>query len=181
MDGAQVGVFEEADEVGLRGLLKGEDGGSLEAEVALEVLRDLADKALERELPDQKVGGLLVATDLAEGDGTRAVAVGLLDTSGGGGGLARCLGGELLAGGFASSGLACGLLGAGHFDVRLCCFVRRRGGGGEKKGEGEEERERRGGVLSVEWAAPRLSSTQRIICGIMIFVIPSCPKIKNYE
>ena len=115
MDGAQVGVFEEADEVGLRSLLKGEDGGSLETKVALKVLRDLADETLERELPDQKVGGLLVATDLAEGDGTGAVAMGLLHASGGGGRLARCLCGELLAGGFASGRLAGGLLGAGHF------------------------------------------------------------------
>jgi hypothetical protein len=33
--------------------------------------------------------------------------VGLLDTTGGWGGLASGLGGELLAGGFATSGLAC--------------------------------------------------------------------------
>ena len=39
----------EADEVGLSGLLKGKDGGSLEAEVGLEVLGDLADEALEGE------------------------------------------------------------------------------------------------------------------------------------
>ena len=41
MDGAEVGVLEEADEVGLGGLLEGEDGGGLEAEVGLEVLGDL--------------------------------------------------------------------------------------------------------------------------------------------
>ena len=81
MDGAEVGVLEEPNKVGLSGLLEREHGGALEAEVGLEVLGDLADEALERELADEQVRGLLVAADLAEGDGARAVAVGLLDTS----------------------------------------------------------------------------------------------------
>ena len=42
VDGAEVGVLEEPHEVGLRRLLQREDGGGLEAEVRLEVLRDLA-------------------------------------------------------------------------------------------------------------------------------------------
>lgn len=70
MDGAQVGVLEEGDEVSLDGLLESADGGALEAEVALEVLGDLTDETLEWELADQKLGGLLVATDLTESDGT---------------------------------------------------------------------------------------------------------------
>ena len=129
VNGAQVGVLEEANEVGLRSLLKGEDGGSLEAQVTLEVLGDLADETLEGELADEEVGRLLVPADLAEGDGSGAVAVGLLHASGGGGGLARCLGGELLAGGFASGGLTCGLLGTSHFGVRLFCEMRDAGSG----------------------------------------------------
>ena len=44
-----------------------------------------------------------------------AVAVGLLDAAGGGGGLAGRLGGELLARRLAAGGFACCLLGAGHF------------------------------------------------------------------
>jgi histone H3 len=59
VDGAQVGVLEESDEVGLSRLLQGEDGGSLEAEIVLEVLRNLADEALERKLADQKISRLL--------------------------------------------------------------------------------------------------------------------------
>lgn len=43
VDGAQVGVLEEGDEVGLDRLLQGADGGRLEAEVGLEVLGDLTD------------------------------------------------------------------------------------------------------------------------------------------
>jgi hypothetical protein len=82
MDGAQVGVLEEGDEVGLDGLLESADGRGLEAEVRLEVLGDLTDKTLEGQLADEKLGRLLVATDLTESDGTRLVAVRLLDTSG---------------------------------------------------------------------------------------------------
>ena len=55
MDGAEVGVLEEADEVSLSSLLEREDGGALEPEVGLEVLGDLADQALERELADQEL------------------------------------------------------------------------------------------------------------------------------
>ena len=114
VDGAQVGVLEETHEIRLGGFLEGEDGGGLEPEVGLEVLGDLADEALEGELADQELGGLLVLADLTKRDGTGAVPVGLLDAAGGGGGLARRLGGELLAGGLATGGLTGSLLGTGH-------------------------------------------------------------------
>ena len=70
MDGAEVGVLEERDEVGLDGLLESADGGALEAEVALEVLCNLTNQTLERELADEELSRLLVATDLTESDGT---------------------------------------------------------------------------------------------------------------
>ena len=98
MDGAEVGVLEEGDEVRLGGLLESDDGGSLESEVVLEILGDLADKALEGQLADEELGGLLVSADLAEGDGSRAVSVRLLDSSGCRRALSGGLGGELLAG-----------------------------------------------------------------------------------
>ena len=125
MDGAKVGVLEEADQVGLRGLLEGDDRGRLEAEIGLEVLGDLADEALEGELADQELGRLLVATDLAERDGSGPVAVGLLDTAGGGGGLARGLGGQLLAGGLASGGCARGLLCTSHWVVFEMMYIKK--------------------------------------------------------
>jgi hypothetical protein len=78
-------------------------------------LRDLADEALEGQLADQQLGGLLVLADLAQRDRAGAVAVGLLDAAGGRRGLARRLGGELLAGRLAAGGLARGLLGTSHF------------------------------------------------------------------
>ena len=103
VDGAEVGVLEEADEVRLRSLLEGQESRRLEAKVGLELLGELANQALERELADEELGGLLVAPDLAEGHGAWAVPVGLLDAARSGGVLAGCLGGELLTRGLASS------------------------------------------------------------------------------
>jgi hypothetical protein len=47
VNSTQVGVFEETNEVGFRGFLESEDGRSLEAKVALEVLGDLTNETLE--------------------------------------------------------------------------------------------------------------------------------------
>ena len=102
VDGAKIGVLEESNQVSLSSLLQSKDGRSLEAKIALVVLGDLTNKALEGQLADEELSGLLVSSDLSESYGTRAEAVGLLDTSGGGGRLASCLGGELLSGGLAS-------------------------------------------------------------------------------
>ena len=74
----KVGVLKERDKVSLNGLLKSTDSRGLEAEVRLEVLRNLTDETLEGELADQKLSRLLVPTDLTESDGTRLVAVRLL-------------------------------------------------------------------------------------------------------
>ncbi|KAL3708179.1 hypothetical protein TMatcc_006162 [Talaromyces marneffei ATCC 18224] len=104
VDGAQVGVLEEGDKVGLNGLLERTDGGGLEAEVGLEVLSNFTDKTLERQLADQELGGLLVATNLTESDGTWLITMRLLDTSGGGGSLTGSLGSKLLTRGLATSG-----------------------------------------------------------------------------
>jgi hypothetical protein len=110
--------LKERHEIGLGGLLEGHNSGGLEAQVRLwedgqrgrdgwrmggtdlEVLGDFTDEALEGELADEELGGLLVATDFTEGDGSRAETMGLLDTSGSVGGLLACtgLGGELKSG-----------------------------------------------------------------------------------
>ena len=115
VDGAQVGVFKEPDEVSLRSFLEGHDGRGLESEISLEVLCDFTHQTLEGKLADEELSALLVTTDLTESYGTRPVPVGFLDTSCGRGRFASCLGGELLAWGFASGGLAGGLLSTGHF------------------------------------------------------------------
>jgi len=114
VDRAQVGVLEEADQVRLGRLLQGQDGRRLEAQVRLELLRELHDQALERQLADQELRGLLVLADLTERHRARAEAVGLLDATSSRGGLAGRLCGQLLAGRLAADGLAGSLLGAGH-------------------------------------------------------------------
>jgi len=120
VDGGQVGVLEKTNKVSLSSLLKSKDGRALESQVGLEVLGDLTHKSLERKLADEELSGLLVTSDLTKSHSSRAVSVGLLDTTGGGGRLASSLGGELLSGGLASSGLTCGLLSTGHFSCENC-------------------------------------------------------------
>ena len=114
VDGAQVGVLEEADEVSLSGFLESQDGGALESKVSLVVLGQLSHQSLEGQLSDEELSGLLVSSDLSESHGTGSVSVGLLHTSGGGGGLSGSLGGQLLSGGLASGRLSSGLLSSSH-------------------------------------------------------------------
>ena len=40
VDGAQVGIFEKTNQVGLAGFLESHNGGALESEISLEVLSD---------------------------------------------------------------------------------------------------------------------------------------------
>lgn len=79
VDGAEVGVFEERDEIGLDGLLKGTDGRRLKSQVGLEVLCDFTDQALEGQLADQEFRRFLIATNLTERDGTCSTTA-LLDS-----------------------------------------------------------------------------------------------------
>ena len=117
VDGAEVGILEQRDEVSLSSLLEGHDGGSLEAEIVLEVLGDLTDESLEGELADEKLSALLVLADLTESHSSGAITMGLLGSASGGGGLTGGLGGELLAGDLSSGTLTSGLLGTSHFLV----------------------------------------------------------------
>jgi len=132
VDGAQVGVLKQTNQVSLAGLLKNifvndlkvgivcstdlksANGSGLESEISFEILSDFSDETLEGELPDEELGGLLVPPDLPESHGTGPVPVGLLHSSGGGSGLPGSLGGQLLPGSLSSSGLTSGLLGTGH-------------------------------------------------------------------
>jgi hypothetical protein len=95
MDGTQVGILKETNEVCLSGLLKGENSSRLKTKISLEVLSNLTDKTLEGCLADEKVGRLLVLTDLTESYSSGTVTVGLLDSSCCGCRLACSLGSEL--------------------------------------------------------------------------------------
>lgn len=66
VEGAQVGVLEQANQVGLGSLLQGHQGGALEAHVPrlVRALGDLTHQTLEGLLFDQQVRALLVVADL---------------------------------------------------------------------------------------------------------------------
>ncbi|KAG0492704.1 hypothetical protein HPP92_006102 [Vanilla planifolia] len=117
--GAEIGVLEESDEIRFRGLLERGDGGALEAEIGLEILRDLADKALEGELTDEKLGALLVLTNLPEGDRSGTEAVGFLNAAGGWSGLSGSLRSQLLPRCLSAGRFARGLLRPRHLRKRF--------------------------------------------------------------
>ena len=131
VDGSEVGILEQGDEVSLSGLLKSHDSRRLETKIGLVVytnsttnqlcaaqtkgrairtLSDFTDEALERQLADEELGALLVTTNFTEGNGTRTETMRLLNTTGRRRCLACLLGGELLTRGLATGRLAGGLL-----------------------------------------------------------------------
>lgn len=117
VDGAKVGVFEQADKVSLNSLLEGKESRALESEVVVGLVSDILNDSLERELSDQEVSASLILSDLSDGDGSRSESVSLLNTA------HRGLSGGLLAGVFsglldAGVRLSCGSFCSGH----LCFF-----------------------------------------------------------
>ena len=74
-------TFKQRDKVCLNGFLESTNGRRLESEIRLEILGDFADETLERELADQELSGLLVSSDFTKRDRTRAITMGLFDTS----------------------------------------------------------------------------------------------------
>jgi hypothetical protein len=116
VDCTEVGVLEEADEVGLACLLQGHDGRALETQVGLEVLSDLTDETLEGKLANQQLCALLVTSDLTQGDSARPVSMRLLDAPGRRCALAGRLRRQLLPRGLPSRRLPCSLLRSGHLD-----------------------------------------------------------------
>ena len=81
VDGAQVGILKQTNQVGFAGLLEGTDSSRLESEVSLEILGDFSDQTLEGKLADQQLGRLLVTSDLTKSNGTGPVSVGLLNSA----------------------------------------------------------------------------------------------------
>ena len=115
VDGAQVGVFEEADQVSFGGFLKSHDGRALESEIGFEILGNFSDQSLEWKFSHEQFGGFLVSSDFSESDGSWSESMWLFDTTGGWGGFSGSFGGELLSWGFASGGFSSGLLSSSHF------------------------------------------------------------------
>jgi len=79
VDGAEVGVFKQVDQIRFTRLLKSHESVRLEAQIHLEVLRDLAHETLEGQFAKEKLRRLLVAVNLAKCHRTRTIAMRLLD------------------------------------------------------------------------------------------------------
>ena len=80
MNGAQIGIFEQADHVSFTGFLDGKDCLRLESQVTLVLRGDFSHKSLKRQFADEKLCRLLVLSDLTEGDSTGPESVRLLDS-----------------------------------------------------------------------------------------------------
>jgi len=70
MDGTEIGVLEETNEISLRGLLKGGDGRRLKAQIVFESGSNLTNEALEGKLANQQISALLITTDFTKGHGS---------------------------------------------------------------------------------------------------------------
>lgn len=66
MDGTGPGVFREAHQGSLTGLLWGANGRAPEARVRDGVLRDVARQALEGQLEEERLRGRLLLSELAQ-------------------------------------------------------------------------------------------------------------------
>jgi len=82
MNGAEIGVFEESDQVSLGGFLESQNGRRLESGLGSNFVGDILNESLEGKFSDQKFGGFLELFDFSGGDGSRSEFVRLLDSSG---------------------------------------------------------------------------------------------------
>ena len=119
VDGAQVGVFEQTDQVSLASFLQGHHSRALESQISLEILGDFSNQTLEGQFTDQQLGRLLVPSDLSESDGSGPVTMRFLDTTGRRCALSSRLGSQLLPRGFATSRFSGSLLSTGHFSTMI--------------------------------------------------------------
>ena len=115
VNGTQVGVFEQPDQISFAGLLQSHDGTALKSQIGLEILSDFAHQTLKRQLANEQLSRLLVPSDFTKRYCTRSVTVGLLHASSSRRALSRSLGCQLLARSFSSSGFTSGLLRPCHF------------------------------------------------------------------
>lgn len=100
VDGTQISIFKQTHQVRFASLLQRADGGTLEPQVGFEILGDLPHQPLERQFPDQKLGGFLVTTDFSKRNSPGPVAMRFFHPASRGGTFPGRFGGQLLAGRF---------------------------------------------------------------------------------
>ena len=81
VQGAEVGVFEQTNEISLWSLLKSSNRGRLKADTATDVLCNFPNEPLEWQLANQQLSWLLEATDLPKSDSAWAIAMMVLTKS----------------------------------------------------------------------------------------------------
>ena len=116
MNGTQIGIFEETNQIGFRRFLKSRNGRRLEAKICLKLLGNFSNKTLEGKLPNQQLSRFLEAADLTKSNSSRPKAMWLLDPSRYSSGcrLLSPLGCNRFSWSFSSSGLASGLFRTRH-------------------------------------------------------------------
>lgn len=114
MNGTQLRVSQNAYQEGLSGLLKGENGVLLVANVGLVILADLHHQALKGSVSDEQVSALLVSANFTESNGARAEAMGSANSSFGHSGLGHLGALETLAGHLTTGADARSLLSTRH-------------------------------------------------------------------
>jgi len=120
VDGAEVGVLEEGDQVSFGGFLEGQDGGGLESEFLFPLVGDFSDHSLEGQLSDEQVSGLLVLSDFPESNCSGFESVGLLHACGDWGRLpGDLLGHQLFSGDLLGCRLSCCLFCSCHFNYYI--------------------------------------------------------------
>jgi len=115
VDGAEIGVLEQPDQIRLGCFLQRANGRRLEPQISFEILSDFPDQTLEWEFADEQLRRLLVPSDFSQSDGSWPVAMRFLDATSGRGALPRGFGGQLLPRSLASGRLTGGLFSTGHF------------------------------------------------------------------
>ena len=121
MDGAEVGVFEKTNHVGLGGFLESEDSGGLESEIVLELRSDFSYESLEGKFSDEEFSALLESSDFSESDCSGSESVGFLDTTSWLSGLLCLFVGDVLSWGLSTGVLSCSLFSSCHFNL-VCVF-----------------------------------------------------------
>lgn len=85
--------------------------------IGLNILSDLHDETLKEQLPDQELSALVTAMDFSEEvDGSRAVTVKFLHSTGSRSALSRCIGGQQLFGVLTFGRFPGGLYDTGYCD-----------------------------------------------------------------
>jgi hypothetical protein len=124
VDGTQVRILKQPNQVGFRSFLQSSNSRRLEAEIPPETRGNLTNESLKWQLSDEEICGLLVFPDFSEGHSTRPETMLLFGTLGVNHrcGLAGSFGTQGLAWGFTTGGLPSCLLGSSHEQVK-CSIV----------------------------------------------------------